>query len=89
LEYLKELTQLQTLWLGGTQISDAGLEHLKGLTTLQVVYIAQTRVTDEGVKKLQEALPNCHIKRWPPCPRSTRNLPVPGSAGSMSESNAQ
>jgi hypothetical protein len=63
LEHLKGLTQLQWLDLGGTNVTDAGLEHLKGLTQLQGLVVAFTKVTDAGVKKLQQALPKCHIVR--------------------------
>ena len=31
MEYLKDLTQLRMLFLGHTEITDAGLERLKGL----------------------------------------------------------
>ena len=54
------------LWgldLFDAQVTDAGLVHLKGLTQLQELYLVDTKVTDEGVKKLQQALPNCKIRR--------------------------
>ncbi|MFH0884048.1 MAG: hypothetical protein V2A56_13765, partial [bacterium] len=35
LKELTTLTNLQTLFLGGTDVSDAGLEYLKGLNNLQ------------------------------------------------------
>ncbi len=63
LEHLEGLTQLQQLYLYGTQVTDAGLKHLKGLTQLQQLYLYGTKVTDEGVKNLQQALPNCKIAR--------------------------
>jgi Leucine-rich repeat (LRR) protein len=61
LEHLKGLSQLQQLQLTDTTVTDAGLEHLKGLSQLQWLYLVGTRVTDEGVRKLQQALPKCHI----------------------------
>jgi hypothetical protein len=33
------------------------------MTQLQMLEVGSTNVTDEGVKKLQRALPNCHIAR--------------------------
>ena len=61
--HLKGLTQLATLDLRYTQVTDASLNHLKELTQLQTLYLGGTKVTDEGVKKLQQALPNCEIER--------------------------
>ena len=61
--HLKGLTKLQSLFIGGTQVTDTGLVHLKGLTKLQTLELDGTQVTDEGVKKLKQALPNCSISR--------------------------
>jgi hypothetical protein len=47
--------------LAGTKVTDAGLEHLKALMQLKELHLDSTRGTDEGVKKLQQALPKCHI----------------------------
>ncbi|MGO8747380.1 MAG: leucine-rich repeat domain-containing protein [Thermoguttaceae bacterium] len=63
LEHLEGLTQLKRLRLDRTQITDAGLEHLNGLTQLQESILWHTKVTHEGVKRLQQALPNCQIRR--------------------------
>ena len=63
LEKLKGLNELKKLDLWGAQVTDAGLEHLKGLNQLLVLKLNQTKVTDAGVKKLQQALPNCDIRR--------------------------
>ena len=63
LESLKGLDELLELRLDNTKVTDAGLEHIKGLTQLERLYLDGTKVTDEGVKKLQQALPNCKIKR--------------------------
>jgi Leucine rich repeat len=69
LEHLSELTQLQTLDLSDTQITDVGLERLRGLTQLKQLRLGPwarprgTRtVSKAGVKKLQQALPNCHVQ---------------------------
>ena len=68
LERLKGLTNLQSLFLLGTNVHDAGLVHLKGLTRLETLNVIQTYVTDEGMEKLQQALPN--LKRLLPKPSS-------------------
>ena len=47
----------------GPRATDNELERVKRLTQLRVLLLPRTRVTDEGVKKLQEALPNCDIRR--------------------------
>ena len=51
------------LFLNNTKVTDAGLEHLKGMTNLRKLTLVDTQVTDEGVDKLQQALPDCKIKR--------------------------
>jgi hypothetical protein len=55
------MTQLEHLWLGETQCTDAGLAHLKGMPSLQGLYLWDTQVTDAGVKDLHDALPKCKI----------------------------
>ena len=62
MEHLEELTNLEVLFLGATQITDAGLVHLEGLTSLKLLWLSGTQFTDEGAKKLQQALPNCTIR---------------------------
>ena len=42
---------------------DAGLVHLKGQTNLKDIDLQNTQVTDAGVQSLQEALPDCYIRR--------------------------
>ncbi len=63
LAHLKGLTKLEYLNLYGTKITDAGLAHLEGLTNLKSLNLGQTRITDAGVKSLQEAMPDCKIRR--------------------------
>jgi hypothetical protein len=60
---LRKLNNLQSLWLHNTNVTDAGLLYLEGLTQLQSLWLHKTEVTDQGVKKLQQALPNCSIRR--------------------------
>lgn len=52
-EQLKDLGQLQSLDLEGSQVTDAGLEHLKGLGQLQVLTLFNTNVTDAGLEHLK------------------------------------
>ena len=61
LEHLKGFSQLELLSLYDTKIGDVGLEHLKGLSQLGALWLESTNVSEEGVKKLQQALPNCHV----------------------------
>ena len=63
LVHLKGLTKLEVLWLNNTHITDAGLVHLKGLTKLEGLGLDHTQVTDEAMENLQQALPNCDIRR--------------------------
>ena len=62
-EKLKGLTNLETLWLGQTLVTDAGLVHLKELANLEVLVLISTKITDAGVQDLQKALPGCNIRR--------------------------
>jgi hypothetical protein len=57
------LAKLETLYLGDTAVTDAGLEHLKELTQLQTLGLDHTQVTDEGEERLRQALPTCSIGR--------------------------
>ena len=61
--HLKGLTNLQSLNLHGTKITDAGLAHLKGMTSLESLTLSNTKVTSAGVKHLQTALPKCKIRK--------------------------
>ena len=59
---LTVLTELESLSLNGTQITDAGLEHLAKLPKLTELWLRNTAITDEGYRKLEVALPECHIQ---------------------------
>ncbi len=50
---LKEVTQLERLYLGRTSVTDAGLENLKGLTQLRFLLLDGTDVTDAGLEHLK------------------------------------
>ena len=49
LEHVRELTDLEELDLGGTQVTDAGLQHLRKLTRLGRLDLEGTQVTDAGL----------------------------------------
>ena len=53
LEQLNGLTDLQTLDLAGTEVTDAGLTHLKGLTQLVSLDLSGTNITDAGLMNLK------------------------------------
>ncbi len=61
-EALRELserpTDLKTLVLRGTGITDAGLLHLVGVKSLKTLDLKLCNVTEEGVKALRTARPN-------------------------------
>jgi hypothetical protein len=61
LEHLKELPDLDTLYLSGAKVSDAALEHLKGLTQLETLNLSGTKISKAGIRELRKALPNAHI----------------------------
>jgi hypothetical protein len=51
---LRPLTELQTLYLGGTRISDTGLEDLSRLPQIKTLNLQSIDVSDEGVKSIAE-----------------------------------
>ena len=53
LVHLPELTQVQTVRLDGTQITDAGLVYLEGLTQLHGLNLLGTQITDAGLLHFQ------------------------------------
>ena len=63
LGHLRELTNMETLCLIGTKVTDDGLVHLRGLKNLQFLYLSGTPVTDERVRRLQVDLPECQMDR--------------------------
>ena len=56
LVHLKGLTQLQSLNLSDTQVTDAGLERLKGLIRLRDLNLRETRVTGTGLERSRKGL---------------------------------
>lgn len=62
LEYLKQLSRLETLGLQHTLVTDAGLDHLKGLRGLKRVYLNGSRITQSGAISLKKALPDLSVE---------------------------
>jgi hypothetical protein len=65
LSYLKDLKNIETLWVdlyaNGKQglLTDQGLKHLEGLTKLKELGVQQMpNITPEGIQRLQTAIPN-------------------------------
>lgn len=56
-------TNLRSLNLMDTSITDVGLKELKALKSLRHVILFDTVVTNEGAKALQKAMPNLTIER--------------------------
>jgi internalin A len=61
-EYLKKLSSIQTLGLGGTKVSDAGLAHLNDLKSLGRLVVGRG-VTDAGIAAIRQALPTIEVIR--------------------------
>ena len=62
--HLKGLTSLQSLVIGGFEITDAGLVHLRGMTKLQTRNLfACDKITDAGIAELKKALPKCSVNK--------------------------
>ncbi len=56
-----KLSNLEVLYLDGTQVSDAGIPYLKPLKKLADVDLDETQVTLAGIHALKEALPKASI----------------------------
>jgi len=52
LDQISQLTRMQNLYLGHTQVTDAGLAHLQKLTNLEILDLDDTAVTDAGLQHL-------------------------------------
>jgi hypothetical protein len=64
LKGLRRWSGLDYLDLRDTAITDASVEDIKALVALGALDLSGTKVTADGVRKLQEALPKCHINHW-------------------------
>jgi hypothetical protein len=64
LEHLLELRSLSSLDLCLTQVTDVGLGHLERMVQLRALRLESVvGITAPGIEKLQQALPQCEIKR--------------------------
>ncbi|MBS0264392.1 MAG: hypothetical protein JSS02_20825 [Planctomycetes bacterium] len=53
LQHLNGLTNLESLSLYGSEVTDTGMMHLRGLTTLKSLSVNCTQVTDAGMRHLR------------------------------------
>ncbi len=65
LSHLRDLTNLENLYISSNKVTDAGLKLLKDLPQLRQLYLRSPRITGEGLKKLRQDLPNCEISYRP------------------------
>ena len=63
LAHLEGLVHLKLLNLYGTKVTDAGLRYLHRMSELKSLNLRNTQVTDVGAKEIQQALPQCVVKR--------------------------
>ena len=80
---LQEFTQLESLDLDGTRVTDAGLAALGQLKHLQRMNLQSTAVTNQGLAGLRQAVPGCSIEEPAKGPLSSE--PSPGSAATADE----
>ena len=62
MKHVSKLSNLSSLRLSNTSISDAGLVHLARLPKLQDLQLLNTKVTKNGVEALRDVLPNCEVQ---------------------------
>jgi eukaryotic-like serine/threonine-protein kinase len=74
---LAEQPLLSGIYIGGSDLTDAGLEYLKQLRSLRELGIKDTRVTSAGVETLRKALPDCKIHANPPAAAASSDAPAP------------
>jgi hypothetical protein len=65
LQSVGRIKTLVYLRIDNANIDDAGLESLRGLRDLCGLCLVGTKVTEVGIRRMQAALPDCHIE-WSP-----------------------
>ena len=58
---LAQLSELRSLYLDGTGMTDAGLVHLEKLQKLKMLSLTKTDLSVEAVNGLREKLPETYI----------------------------
>jgi len=61
LEYIKNCTELRTLILYNSRVTDAGLDTIAGFKNLRQLNLTQLPISETAVKKLAAAIPQCRI----------------------------
>ena len=59
--HIQSLTELQSLDIAGTKLTDVGLKCLQGLTKLRSLCVDDTGVTDKGIARFKKLLPKCEL----------------------------
>jgi hypothetical protein len=59
---LAGLTNLESLSIESTAVTDKGLVHLSRMTNLEDLSLNGTKVTATGIENLQKSLPACEIR---------------------------
>lgn len=63
--HVKQLKELESLFLDDTKVTDAGLANLHEQKKLKGLSLDNTRVTSEGVERLRQALPKVQVRGTP------------------------
>lgn len=61
MELIGTFTNLKSLFLVGTRITDASIPHLKKLKNLQRLDITGTKISEQGKRDLQTPMPELKI----------------------------
>ena len=61
LAYVKEFSNLESLYLDGVKITDMGITQLEQLRHLKVLWLSGTRVTDGGIARLKRHVPGLTV----------------------------
>jgi hypothetical protein len=82
LAHVGRLKNLQSLSVTGLKITDEALQQFAGLKRLTTLTLRDVAATDEGIARLQEALPDCRIRR------STSRVGIRGVPDAIGERRA-
>jgi len=52
MDYIKKLSFITELFVGGTEITDEGIKGLSSMTSLKKLSLGETNITDEGLREL-------------------------------------